>query len=302
MPESGKGNPARTSGRVSHQSGVNPLLVMRRRPPGLIRAHPLADGVVRHAVLPPDRAPARRRDLGEQLLVRRALDYATLLVREPARFRESSAAMRAVALLGTRWLEPGATVCAFARRAHVPSAMSVERRGTVRTQDSQVLETVVVANAVHVVENQRQSAAPPQLVLAAHLADSRLMPSAYRRFLSWTRENEDPSTRTSSSGRATNRRRSSAARLAACGSKWSTGITHTSSAYRLSVRQLLPVAHMPSRRRASAKDRDVAIAVWASAFGIAVRRSASNACSHVGADADVSWGAGTRTRIARTKT
>ena len=38
MPDSGKGNPARTSGRVSDQTGVISLLVMRRRLPGLIRA------------------------------------------------------------------------------------------------------------------------------------------------------------------------------------------------------------------------------------------------------------------------
>ena len=39
---------------------------------------------------------------------------------------------------------------------------------------------------------------------------------------------------------------------------------HTSIAYRFKVRQLLPVAHMSRRRRASANEREAAIAARAS--------------------------------------
>jgi hypothetical protein len=49
--------------------------------------------------------------------------------------------------------------------------MSVERGSAVRTDDPEVLETVVVRNAVDVVENQRHSPTAPRLVLTAKLAD-----------------------------------------------------------------------------------------------------------------------------------
>jgi hypothetical protein len=52
--------------------------------------------------------------------------------------------------------------------------MGVERRGAARTQDPQILEPVIVAHTVHVVEDQSQPSGLPQLARAAHLADPQL--------------------------------------------------------------------------------------------------------------------------------
>ena len=57
-----------------------------------------------------------------------------------------------------------------------PSTVRVEGRRTVRTDDPQVLEPVVVSHSVDVVEDHRHGAAPPHLALAAQLA-ARLLQS-----------------------------------------------------------------------------------------------------------------------------
>jgi hypothetical protein len=51
--------------------------------------------------------------------------------------------------------------------------MRVERRGAVRAHDAQVLDPVVIADAVHVIEDQGHSAPAPHLALAAQLALAR---------------------------------------------------------------------------------------------------------------------------------
>jgi hypothetical protein len=50
----------------------------------------------------------------------------------------------------------------------------VQRRGAVRAHDPEILEAVVVPDAVDVVEDQRHAGAAPRLVLTAELADRRL--------------------------------------------------------------------------------------------------------------------------------
>jgi hypothetical protein len=52
--------------------------------------------------------------------------------------------------------------------------MCLKRCGAVRADDPEVLETIVVADAVDVVEDQRQTSAIPCFVLAAEFADRAL--------------------------------------------------------------------------------------------------------------------------------
>jgi hypothetical protein len=56
--------------------------------------------------------------------------------------------------------------------------MGVERRVAVRADDPQVLDPVVMAVAVDVVEDQRHAMSLPDLVLAAQLAPALLEPFA----------------------------------------------------------------------------------------------------------------------------
>ncbi len=87
-----------------------------------------------------------------------------------------AARARAVALLVEPRHERDAAARAVDRLADDPvlaRAVRVERRRAVRAEDPQVLEPVVVADAVDVVEDQRHPAAAPLLVLAAELAALR---------------------------------------------------------------------------------------------------------------------------------
>ena len=135
-------------------------------------AQPLAHGVVGDAEPAPDRREPLPLDLVAEHVERRALDTPAI---PPARRRAACPA--AVALLGTRGTEGHA-----ARRARalvglppqVPPAVGVERRGAVRAEDPQVLEPVVVRDAVAVVQDQRQAPTPPLLALPALLAAARL--------------------------------------------------------------------------------------------------------------------------------
>jgi hypothetical protein len=65
--------------------------------------------------------------------------------------------------------------CVPARRARaclvdVAAAMRVKRCRAVRAHDLQILDAVVVADAVDVVEDQRQTPSAPNLTLAAEFA------------------------------------------------------------------------------------------------------------------------------------
>jgi hypothetical protein len=51
----------------------------------------------------------------------------------------------------------------------MPSTVRVKRRIAVGTQETQVLEAMVVVNAVDVIENQGHPLASPELALTAHL-------------------------------------------------------------------------------------------------------------------------------------
>jgi hypothetical protein len=61
---------------------------------------------------------------------------------------------------------------------HFASAMGVERRSAVWTDDAQVLEPVVIGHAVDVVEDHAHRPSVPDLRLPAQLADGTLQPCA----------------------------------------------------------------------------------------------------------------------------
>jgi hypothetical protein len=90
-----------------------------------------------------------------------------------------TAELRAVAV---RWVtgdELLAAVKALTRRAidlAPTSTVGVERGRAVRTHDLQILETVVVADAVDVVEDQRHLITTPLLPLTTELARTFLQP------------------------------------------------------------------------------------------------------------------------------
>jgi hypothetical protein len=54
--------------------------------------------------------------------------------------------------------------------------MRLQRRGAVRAHDAQVLDPVVVTDAVDVIQDQGHSASAPHLALAAELALTHLQP------------------------------------------------------------------------------------------------------------------------------
>src|ERR1700733_1439170 len=83
----------------------------------------------------------------------------------------SPASLRAITVANVlRYERPlAAGTDAFARK--VASAVSIEGRGAVGADDPEVLEPVVVRNAIDMVENERHWLALPQFSLAAHVAN-----------------------------------------------------------------------------------------------------------------------------------
>src|SRR5262249_10188387 len=142
----------------------------------LVPPDPLAHRVVGYAVLPADRHEAHRLEVGEQLFVGRTVDLAGLRMRaSPGLVVTHSAIPRAVAMLAAARNEELPAVRAPALRELVlPTTMRVQRRGTVRANDPQVLDAVVVWHAVDVVEDQGHARPVPVLVLTTELAATRL--------------------------------------------------------------------------------------------------------------------------------
>ena len=115
--------------------------------------------------------------------MRWALGPAQRGIRHPAvgSWRPSSAFARAVALSRVARAGRVAAAQAFAvgcLQAVLAAAVGVERGRAVRAQDPQVLQAVVVADAVDVVEDQAHRPSTPQLALAADLTARRLQPLA----------------------------------------------------------------------------------------------------------------------------
>jgi hypothetical protein len=82
--------------------------------------------------------------------------------------------MRAIPLFRSGRFEVVTARGALSRPLDVPTAVCRERRRAVRTHDAEVLEPVIVADPVDVVEDQRKPASAPQLALPAELAALRL--------------------------------------------------------------------------------------------------------------------------------
>jgi len=136
-----------------------------------VGAEPLANRVVRHAITAPDSHVTELLDLREELIGRRTLNLPE--IRPGTRLPDTLTTLdRAIALAG----EPRPKR-RFAKKAvprpdwvDVLPAVRRKRGSAVRTDDSQVLETVVRCDTVRVVEDERHLAAAPELTLPAQLA------------------------------------------------------------------------------------------------------------------------------------
>jgi hypothetical protein len=109
--------------------------------------------------------------------VRGASDLASLRARLSIAFTPDAAIARAVALGRVAWPELAATVptvAGLALEAILPPAMRIESRRAIGADDLEILEAIVVGNAVDVIEDQRHPATAPHLVLATQLAYPRL--------------------------------------------------------------------------------------------------------------------------------
>lgn len=143
----------------------------------LIGAQPLANRVVRDAVATTGTAVAERTHLANQPRVRRPLDTPRTRPGPPAAVPSGAALSRAVPLVPCPWDEGGAASLARPRLPRdplVPRAMSLERGRAVRAEDPEVLDPVVIADAIDVVEDQSHRPAAPLRALATVLADRGL--------------------------------------------------------------------------------------------------------------------------------
>ena len=191
-----RASPSRTSGSMRHSShlhertlsphadAINHSAASPRRPPAplpLVPANPLAHRVVGDPVFAPHRQITRRLDLGEQLLVGRALDLPFTWVGPPTAggtvpFRYA-AEPRAVIVRAVFRSELLAAVLArppCRLPTVLPAAMGIQRGRAIGTNDLKVLESVVVRHAIDMIENQRHRATAPIFVLPALLTAALL--------------------------------------------------------------------------------------------------------------------------------
>jgi hypothetical protein len=155
--------------RSGHRIPVLPL--------ALIRPQPLANRVVRYAVAPARGGEAQCVDLAQELCVGRT-GYLSgagsrLALASPA----SAALRRAVALTGSvrdKCLSAPLTPLVGTGLTPLSSTVRIQRSSTVRTRDSEVLEAIVVRDAVDVVEDHPQRTTTPHRTLATKLANGSL--------------------------------------------------------------------------------------------------------------------------------
>ena len=155
----------------------------------LVGANPLADRVVGDAVAAAGSAEPERADFSDQLGIRRSVNSAGGRPRDAGSGPARAALSRAVALRGALRAKRGTTAKAVllgARNSAAAGAMRIERRGAVGTDDPEVLESVVVRDAVDVVEDHRHRRATPPLTLAAELTDPLLESGFVQSFLELT--------------------------------------------------------------------------------------------------------------------
>jgi len=143
----------------------------------LVLANPLADRVVGDAVASADGEVAKLVDLGDELAVGRTV-YAPQAQNPATRPLCALPALpRAVALPAGLRDETTTAAKALTLRPLKPklaAAMGIQRRRAVRADDAQVLEPVVVAYPVHVIEDQCHPTPAPKLALSTYLASSVL--------------------------------------------------------------------------------------------------------------------------------
>src|SRR5665648_400743 len=109
-----------------------------------------------------------------QLLQRGALDLAQIQSLDSEALALLGAGDRAIVGIAPARLEGLLATPALALMRHVPPTVCAQRRRAVRTDDLQVLQTMVIANAVDVIEDQRHPLPSPDLGLPADLASALL--------------------------------------------------------------------------------------------------------------------------------
>jgi hypothetical protein len=117
--------------------------------------------------------------LSEQMRVGRAIHLSSRRTGTGLTPASNSTMTRAVALLCVGWPEPLITCQASARIAFetiLSAAVCVERGCTVRAYDPQVLKSVVVGDAVYMVQDERHPATHPSLALTTKLTAPSLDP------------------------------------------------------------------------------------------------------------------------------
>ena len=266
----------------------------------LVAPHPFAHGVVRYAVLRADRDPARARarsasscsydgrvtlrrcgrlcagsaDVSQQRRVQYCCSLECRPVRAPRTHASTGAAGSATAVCG-------------------------QRRSAVRTDDLQVLEPVVVCDAVDVVEDQRSCGRP------RHSSPCRTArrPGLRARFVQPALQRAPAIGRAARPGppRAASRRRRRWRPTCAYGRSGPCGILHTP---RPSLEQRVVAARRAHAEPAQRLDQlvDAAIASRAAASRVARWHEHMFASGRTESAAEPSWGAGIRTPTSGTKT
>src|SRR5215208_7105900 len=143
----------------------------------LVPPDPLAHGVVTHAVPPAHGTPAHRGDLPLQPRVWRPIHLAPLRprIRRPGTPRPACRAAVAMGHVSRSECLAASKAVTLTLDAVGPAAVGVERSCAVRAHDPEIVEPVVVVDAVDVIEDQAHRLALPLLALAAELAITRLV-------------------------------------------------------------------------------------------------------------------------------
>src|SRR5512139_2553787 len=134
---------------------------------------PLANGVVRNPIDPAHGQVPELVDLLQQLFARRPDRLARCRSRPSATIPAGATFKGAVAVSAVSGPEALAAAKAVALRRRpsvLAAAVGVQSRGAVGTDDSKVLESVVVVDAIDVVEDHRHRLAAPELVLSTQFA------------------------------------------------------------------------------------------------------------------------------------
>ena len=281
-------------------------LALQTFPFSLVEQDPFADRVIRDAVLAANGEVAGLLKLTDELLVGRALDFAPAWLRDPESGRRGGLpASRVRAPVKQRTSSTAVGSSEGQTDDHTPrssaaaedSCRSACKSGrTVRAHDAQILDAMIVTNAIDVVEDQCHRSVTPNLALTTQLATPLFQPRLEEALL------EVSPRRIGRVGHQYFRRgircRRFARLLAAFASKWSVEILHLRpSAEASEVVTNRPVAKR-SQRVGPAKSVSNRLPGCCSLNG---GLRITNVCSHGRRTEMASWGARTRTRSRSSK-